>query len=148
MSPLTDPDVLRDTTAEILEDAAFFVAAPASEADPLPDGALEASLDFHGQSAGTLRLRTTPAFGLELAANLLGIEADDPEAEAQAPAALGELVNIVTGALVAQWFGVEHICQLGIPRLGATAAAGAPALRLALLVDDAHRLDVDLFVAP
>lgn len=149
MTALPSPEALSATTADILESAAYFSSAPADTRDAWPGDAIEAALTFRGPASGMLRLRSTPAFAAELAANMLGLELGDPEAEAQARAALGELLNIVTGALVAQWFGVDHVCQLGIPQVGPVGATvRAATVGLTLSVEDAHRLDVDLFVEP
>jgi CheY-specific phosphatase CheX len=138
--------LLSQTTSRILEEAAFFFAQPASAPAPWPANVLEARISFAGARRGVMRLTTTEPFALEVAANLLGIEDDDDEAVLQQKPALGELLNIVCGAFVADWFGTAEICQLGLPevRLTSRASSAASEWSVSLLVDDQYRVDVDV----
>lgn len=143
--------LLLETTTSILEDAAFFFSQPMGAPLPWPVRVLEARLAFSGPTAGTVRIVTTAQFGAELAANLLGIEPTDPEAPAQAKAAVGELLNIICGALVAEWFGTAHICQLGIPEvreLDPARRSAVAACAIALIADERHRVEVDVTLDP
>jgi hypothetical protein len=143
------PDVLRGTTSLMLEEAAFLFCEPMEEPMAWPDRLIEARISFSGPRRGVMRLRVTEAFGIELAANLLGIEPGDEDAGVQARAAVAEMLNIVCGALVAEWFGTGQVCQLGIPEIAEIASgAGAanPHCAVALIADERHRLEVEVTV--
>lgn len=147
MNALT-PELVREVTAKVLEDAAFIFSEPAEGGARLTEG-LEARLQFSGERSGTARLRCSPGFATELAAGLLGVEPDDAEADADQRAALGELLNMIAGLLGAELFGTELITHLGIPVVTpAFGPDGNPTCGVALTVGDAgQRLEVDLELA-
>ncbi len=110
-------DVLRRTVMDTLEDAAFIFTEPADDAPPewTEDTILRAELPFSGEAAGSLIIGSSSEPTVELAANLLGIEPDDEDAQAMRADALGEILNIIGGIIIEAWFGTEADVQLGVP---------------------------------
>ncbi len=142
---------LETTTRQILEETAFIFAD--REEDP-PDWSgepLQAEISFAGTSRGLLVLTTSVEFATDLAANMLGLEPDSAEVSDSAPAALTEILNIITGALLENMFGTDTICDLGIPSVHpvtpAEQAARSEQARpsFSLLADEEHRLDLMMF---
>jgi hypothetical protein len=130
-----------------LEDAAFVFAAPADEAEPFEGDVLEARLSWAG-AAEELRLATSPELAAEIAANLLGVERAAVEHAADA---LGELLNMAAGIVVAEAFGGRAAPRLELPRVALVSASAhtesAASARIALtLLDEADRR-IDVAVA-
>jgi len=148
MSAALSPSLLLGTTSAILEDAAFFFSERTDTPLPWAGQLLEAKLSFIGPRKGTMRLVTTTAFGVELAANLLGLAPSDADAAAHARAAVGELLNMVCGAFVAEWFGADQVCQLGIPVVRAIPHPDdAPGdCSICLIADERHRVEVEIIL--
>lgn len=138
---------LADVTRSVLGDAAFLFC------DEVPEGAgptegpyAEASLSFVAPTSGSIVLRVPWSVALEAAANLLGTEQDDPQVEADALAAVGELLNMISGAALSAWFGANTRWTLGVP---ATAVKDgplptpAPSGEVATFVIDDARIEVE-----
>jgi hypothetical protein len=66
---------------------------------------------------GTLKFRCTRGFCVLLAANLLGIDADDDTATAQGEDAVKEFMNIVCGQFVTSVYGRDDVFNLSIPQI-------------------------------
>ncbi|NLX13056.1 MAG: chemotaxis protein CheX [Phycisphaerales bacterium] len=77
---------------------------------------IETTISYRGSESGTLRLRCPTEFAALLAANLLGIERDDPDVDTKAEDAVKEFMNIVCGQLITTWYGAEHVFDLTIPQ--------------------------------
>jgi len=137
------PERLAELVARTLEDAAFVFTEPADPSAPLEAPALQARLDFEGPSRGELSLTTTPAVARSLAANLLGLEPGDRDIELRAGDALGEIVNMLAGAVVLELFGPEAQTRIGVPAVAELAAppAGAGGTAVALLTEEGERID-------
>ncbi len=133
---------LRETISEILESFAFLFAEPVEDA-PLPEGASDyryASVNFNGASQGMLFVCADRDLCAELAANVLGAEAEEVD-EACAMDALKELANIVVGSLMARLFGTDKVCELSAPDacavdLGKVRELAADRSNIRLLIDD------------
>jgi chemotaxis protein CheY-P-specific phosphatase CheC len=141
------PQTLSAVAARVLEDAAFLFVE-AGDAEAAIDGpAVVAAMDFGGPAAGRLHLQVPPDLAAELAANLLGVDAGDPESEGRGEAAVGELLNMIGGLFTAEAFGTGVVCPLGIPEVrtveGPVAATGADVA--SRLVDENGRA-IDLWV--
>ncbi len=118
-------DVLLRTVMETLEEAAFIFTEPTEGTPPewTEDTVLHAELPFGGDSAGTLMIASSSEPTVELAANLLGIEPSDEDAQEKRADALGEILNIIGGIVVEEWFGTEADVQLGVPEVRAVDVA-------------------------
>jgi hypothetical protein len=109
------PDLLADVLGTVLQDSAFIFAEPVAEAPRWASPIYSAELAFESVRGGVLRLTTPPRGAVEVAANMLGIDPSDPEAEAQSRSALAEVLNVVGGAFVTRYFGTKVPSQLGLP---------------------------------
>jgi hypothetical protein len=72
------------------------------------------AVHVHGRS-GSLTLVMPEAMAVEIAANFLGVDADDPAADVAARDALKELLNIVCGNVLTALYGQEAVFDLEIP---------------------------------
>lgn len=114
-----DLKMLGRTVIEILEEAAFLFCEPLDEQNESPV-ALEvfvAGIDFKGPVSGNILLSAPSDVTSELAANLLGLEPDAPEIGGRESDALGEMLNIIGGALLKEWFGSFSDFEMGIPNV-------------------------------
>jgi len=150
MIELPSTDKLTEIVAGILADATFMFVETTDAQDWQGAEVLSARLDMeHGESV-ELVLRAEPVLGPILAANLLGTEVDSEEARASAGDALGELANMVAGALAVEVFGNEAICHIGIPELAvepglvSSAALAAATCKTIVLTEEGHHLAVML----
>jgi chemotaxis protein CheY-P-specific phosphatase CheC len=142
------PDALGAVAARVLEDAAFLFVEAAGDDGGASGPRVVAAMDFGGPAPGQLHLAVPPDLAAELAANLLGVEPDDPEAADRGEAAVGELLNMIGGVLTAETFGTDVVCPLGIPVVRVTDPGEAPASEIAVasrLVDENGRA-VDVWV--
>src|SRR5512138_3055634 len=105
--PEPTPQWLSELLAEILQEAAFVSAEPASGPPGWGVPVLSATLGFRSTHSGSLRLTTDLPAAIELAANMIGVRHGDPAAAVLGGAALGEMLNVVGGALVTRLFGRE-----------------------------------------
>lgn len=143
-------DVLGETVIDVLQEAAFIFAEPIEEATNDSSIKFIAKLGFTGPSSGQMFLLCSRNLATEFAANLLGIEPDDPEAESKGRDAVGEVLNIVGGALLARWFGLSGNFEMGVPNvkeLKADDVAGETAnasLVLPFITDEGGRIDVGI----
>jgi hypothetical protein len=118
------PELLTDILGTVLQDSAFMFVEPAEEPAGWGDKVFAATLAFESVKGGTLRLTMALGAGVELAANMLGTEVSDPEAEENGRAAVSEILNVIGGAFVTRYFGTKVPSQLGLPQ---ALLAGQPA---------------------
>lgn len=120
------PELLTDILGTVLQDSAFMFVEPAEEPAAWGEQVFSATLAFESVRGGTLRLIMAVPVGVELAANMLGTEASDPEAVENGRAAVSEILNVIGGAFVTRYFGTKVPSQLGLPQatLSALPAAG------------------------
>jgi len=144
-------DLLEGMSQSVLQDAAFVFVEPAEEPYPeWTDTVLEAAIDYCGPGEGELHLMASSGFARGLAANMLGLEPDDPEVESQGPDALAEMLNTICGAFVAEAFGTDVVCDLGIPAVSEITPESVErrhsvaALSLVYMTDEEQRLDLTL----
>jgi CheY-specific phosphatase CheX len=120
-------DQVRDVFRDVLETMAFMFAEPA-ERDELPLNRSDmraVRMSFNGvEGGGTLLLAVPNEFQLELAANMLGIESDDPAAAAKGDDALKELLNVVCGRILTTLYGDRPVFDLSVPAIFALAEEG------------------------
>jgi hypothetical protein len=101
-------DVLAEALVEALETMAFISAEPLPEgpapcADTMPP--CRVRIGFVGPFCAALELDAPRPLGAILAANVLAVEPEDPEAAARAEDSLLELGNVVCGLLVRKVIG-------------------------------------------
>jgi hypothetical protein len=121
------PELLTDILGTVLQDSAFMFVEPSEEPAEWGEKVFAATLAFESVKGGTLRLTMALPVGVELAANMLGTEIEDPEAEDNGRAAVSEILNVIGGAFVTRYFGTKVPSQLGLPQalLSSKPASGA-----------------------
>ena len=113
--------VLAETISGVLEVQAFMVAEvcePAEVEEPV-DACLSTSISFNGPISGTLGLIFSGELCVELAANVLGLEAEEIESD-DAADALKELINVVCGQFLTSFYGSDTVFKLSIPQVEET----------------------------
>lgn len=120
------PELLTDIVGSVLQDTAFMFVEPAEEPVEWGEKVFTATLAFESVKGGLLRLTMALPVGVELAANMLGTDVTDPEAEENGRAAVSEILNVIGGAFVTRYFGTKVPSQLGLPQalLSSTPATG------------------------
>ena len=108
-------DALSRAVITLLADAAFVFAEPTTAPMPAADTPLVARLTLELAERWELCVCVQEKLGQMLAANLLGTESETGEARAAASDAVGELANILAGALAVDLFGKSVVCKIGIP---------------------------------
>lgn len=136
-------ELLQEVAISVLEDAAFVFPEPAESSGSWPEVA--ARISFHGEDEGQVALAVDADLAREIAANLLGLDTGDGEAEGMRQAAIAELLNIVAGALVARAFGTRTRTRLWVPGEGVPASEAS--LQTELCVG-ASRLRLGVFHSP
>jgi CheY-specific phosphatase CheX len=126
---------LETVACRVLEQAAFVFADPVPGLGELDGDVVTTVVTFSGPASGWVKMSSTLDFGVEVAANLLGIEPDEPGASQYANDALCEILNMVIGEVVEDWFG-EGACQLGIPEVVVSHDAAAPPIVVSLETDE------------
>jgi len=111
-----DASALTESAASVLEDAAFLFTEPAEEQLDQAGDLVRARIRFSGPASGFLQINTPVEGCTTLAANMLGIDADDDDAFARGKDALGEILNILCGAVLGRAFG-GHDITMGLPAL-------------------------------
>ena len=111
---------LADVVTAVLGDLAFMISD--AEPAPPPPGAvwLRGEVSYDGPAQGTLCCLCTREVAAQLAANLLGTEAYEAEAQTGAEDALREFINVLCGQLVVIWHGKTATFTLGIPTASET----------------------------
>lgn len=108
---MTPQEILAGTTARVLEEIAFVLVDAVEDAD-LSD-TLTASVSFQGPTGGRLGITIHRGLLEEALGNALSEESADGEVKAFAL----ELANIVTGAVLDDWWGPRGSYDLGLPTL-------------------------------
>ena len=106
---------LAAVVTEVLGDLAFMVSD--DEPIDLPAGAawLRCEVSYDGPAQGTVCCWCTRDFAIQLAANLLGTEPDEGDAQIVAEDAVCEFMNVLCGQLVTTWHGKDDVYNLSIP---------------------------------
>jgi hypothetical protein len=76
-----------------------------------------ANIGFSGARTGALRVFAPPESLASLAASVIHLSADDPQAHALGESTLAELSNVFLGALLANWMAGNAPYQIGLPEL-------------------------------
>jgi hypothetical protein len=143
-------ELLADALGRTLEEAAFVFAERCEAPPPYAGALLQARLAYEGCGAeqGELVLTAPRTLATTLAANLLGEEDGSPEAERRQGDALGELLNMIAGAVVFDLFGPDARCALGLPRVAEVDAAegervpGEASAAATLVEEQGRRIDL------
>ena len=98
--PEIQNESLTESVCEALETMAFMIVEPLEEDLPAPTDGVKAEMDFTGSHAGTVELMAGIELIEAMAANFMGIEPDDPEAQDKCTDAFKELLNVICGILL------------------------------------------------
>jgi CheY-specific phosphatase CheX len=114
---MSDPtsEMLGEVLSSVLEEAAFFMIEPEAAPHDYDGEVFSATIDFEAVRGGQLRLTASRNLARNLAANMLGIDPNDAEADEQGRNALGEILNVLGGAFITRHFGTKVPFQLGLP---------------------------------
>jgi hypothetical protein len=110
---------VQEVVRRILEESAFIFADPLKPEERPDIGnwrPLGVSLDFSGETSGTLHLWAEEGFAYYAAANMLGMDENSPEAAAKGTDALKEILNMTAGNVLTGIYGEKPVFNLGIPR--------------------------------
>ena len=123
------PELVREVFAKVLEKQVFLFAEDLAIED-IPGGGdwVEARMAFHGPFEGSLSLALPKDAELDIAANFLGKDADDPDVAKCAEDSLKEILNVVCGHMLTALAGEEPIFDLSIPKVHALTAGDWTAL--------------------
>jgi len=113
-------DTLRQVFSEIAESLAFmFVEEPEDESSTVPedDDLALAYMSFMGPFTGKLIMAVPTALCPEIAANVLGLDPDDPLVQDKPYDALKELLNVTCGNLLTAIAGDEPVFDLTPPEV-------------------------------
>jgi CheY-specific phosphatase CheX len=111
-------EIIANVASHTLEEVAFIFSEASKQPIPWRDGALLMStLSFSGSRSGWVMIATSEKLACHMAANLLGIEPSDSEAQMLGRDALGEVLNIIGGVLLGELDGYDKINQLTPPKV-------------------------------
>lgn len=117
---------LTEILSDVLADLAFMMIDDEPVAAPLDDELLETVIAYRGPEEGSLLLHCGREFSVALAANLLGLNPDDPDAGQRSQDAVAEFMNIICGQAVTRLYGTEATFDLTIPKVSTCACFPGP----------------------
>jgi len=112
-----DPiQIMAETLTTVLEDMTFtFIDSPEEELQTDDTEFLHATITFDGPSSGELSIAAPRNLCAQLAAGILGLEADEHEVAENISDTLGELLNVTCGNFTTAMFGDETVINQSIP---------------------------------
>lgn len=121
--PVLEAAEMDGVLGSVLETFAFAFPEP-SETSELPQAEGElmcATITFSGAASGTMSVAAPSELCVGLAANILGIDEDDPDAMVRGADTLGEIVNIAAGHLATRVEpnAATHLHPPVVERIGA-----------------------------
>jgi chemotaxis protein CheY-P-specific phosphatase CheC len=145
--------ILFETSKKVFEDAAFALVDSPDEAASEPSPLSVVCVDFCGPFSGRMALQAPETLSRAVAANMLGIEEDDPEVAGKTEDALGELLNMICGNFLPAVAGAEPEFKIGAPARiteddfkRISMARAAVILHIAELCVEGHAVKVALFM--
>lgn len=119
---------IRQSFCEVMEKQVFMVPEPCPAGIAAEEDLLAGTISFSGRLIGSLLLAMPATLAREIAANFLGVDADDDEADLAAPDALKEMLNITCGNMLTALSGTEAVFDLTIPEVAPLARERVAAL--------------------
>ena len=116
----TEPKaIIDDVFPRMLEELTFLFADPEEGGGPqgMPHDAVRVVIGFSGEKRGTLEMAIGRSLGIEMAANLLGLDPDAEEALTLGDDALRELMNVTCGHVLTTLAGDKPVFNLSIPEV-------------------------------
>lgn len=114
-------EIVREVFSQVLEKQVFMFAEELATAEfPFDKGEwIETRIGFQGPFFGLVSLALPKGAELEMAANFLGKDVDDPDVSACAEDAIKEIINVVCGHLLTKMAGDELVFDLSVPMISA-----------------------------
>ncbi|HUO07004.1 MAG TPA: hypothetical protein VM008_01625 [Phycisphaerae bacterium] len=103
---------LMESLVIAFESTAFISLIPAEPGTPPPERAIVATIPLEG--VGRLHIAASSRLGALIAANIMALEPDDPEALRCGPDALKELLNVTAGGYCST---LEPVPEMGLPHV-------------------------------
>jgi CheY-specific phosphatase CheX len=137
-------NMLIESLTEALETTAFMLPLPPEEPLPAPAKGILVQIDFNGPVHGTIQLYAGSELAGMVAANVMGLEPDDQDAQTKSTDAVKELVNIIAGILLTKLAcSPADIFNLTVPR--ADEQPDSQSWEQYIMQDDVTVLEVDGF---
>lgn len=110
-------DAMEIVAPRILEESAYVFSEPLDAPDEPADdwSPVGVQLRWQGPSTGAMRIWADPSLLPVLAANMLGIEEDDPVCAQKGLDALKETLNMIVGNCLTEAWGPGPVFHLEIP---------------------------------
>ena len=115
-----------ESFCDVLEKLAFMFAEPAPKEELPGDvpGSVQARMTFSGDIVGSLALTVPEAMCNDIAANVLGMDADDESVLGRTHDALKEVLNVVCGYTLTAIGGEAALVDLSVPHVTELDEAG------------------------
>ena len=112
-------EVVRHVIPWVFEEGAFMFSEVAGRDmfDARESDLVKAELFYRGAQAGNLILATQGLFAVHLAANMLGRDPFDAFLIPLADDAVGEILNMLAGNLLANLYGTTADIDIGMPKV-------------------------------
>lgn len=112
--------LLTESAVDVLEKVAFLFPIPIEGQMPDGDSAIDehttcVGMTFRGPSSGKLFICLPDSLMLLIAANMLGVDEDDPDAEQKSLDATKEVLNIICGNLLPKIYGEKSGFHFSTP---------------------------------
>lgn len=145
MFDFTDTE-LASVASRVFVDTAFLLTEPGGIWEPDFPDAVHALIGFESGAPGELVVSFPNSVACQLAADMLGVEPEDPEAVQSAGNAVAEMANVLAGVLMVQLFGEDGQWELGLPRIEVSAPRSTlpTACRIALQTDSGDQIQVSI----
>ena len=123
MDAIDGMDILAQALSEVFEVQAFMFTEEVEPSEiESPEGALwKTSIYFSGCDSGVMELTFPDDLAVELAANTLGVEAEEVRTET-AQDALKEFANVVCGQFLTRQYGNRQVFKLSMPNIESLSA--------------------------
>lgn len=119
-------ELLSSVFCDAMEKLAFMFGEPAEGDELFPTGKnyLTAGMTFTGDMSGEISITVAEEMCMEIAANILGINADEEQAMNLAIDALKEVLNVTCGQVLTAIAGEKALINLSIPQVSELDASG------------------------
>ena len=97
---INSSELLAESFSQTIETMAFMMALPPDEDLPVPDESVHVQMSFKGPISGKIELAAGMDVLISAAANIMGLEPDDPLAREKAIDAFKEILNTTCGILL------------------------------------------------
>lgn len=111
-------DTVSEVVTAMLEEAAFVFSDPVDSVEideSVKERLIGFKIDFSNYESGSISVFAEQEVAKIMAANMLGCDEEDPEAEKNAESALQEFTNILTGNVITAVYGTKPIIDLSLP---------------------------------